>query len=271
MPAFRTAAGAVHLWNEVPDSLPLRLPCGGCLGCRTAQAKAWTLRCQLELSSHDRAAFATLTYDEEHCPPTLRRRDLQLFIKRTRKALGNKRALRFFSCGEYGERTLRPHYHAILYNLDDRDGDLIHDAWGQGHTKTANVTRASIAYTAGYTAKKIGWRETAAEERIDYSTGEIYKWQPPFLQMSRRPGIGGEARKYKNSWRLFAIHDGTRMPVPRFLHEAWKQQATPLQLEDLLYEKSQLAAKKTINDDSLKAAEQIAIAKQYLQSQRRNL
>lgn len=271
MPAFRAPSGAISLWKEVSDSLPLRLPCGGCLGCRTAQAKAWALRCQLELKDHERAAFTTLTYDDNHLPATLSRRHLQLFLKRARKVLGSGRSLRFFASGEYGETNYRPHYHAILYGVDERDRDLLHDAWGSGHTKTANVTPAAIAYTAGYTSKKIGFRELEASDQIDYSTGEIYRWQPPFLQMSRRPGIGGKAREFINSWRLYAINNGQKMPVPRFLHNAWKLHATPAQLEELAFEKSQLANIRDSSEPRLKAAELIAISKQNLQASARHL
>lgn len=271
LPAFRTDHGEISLWKEVPDSSPLRLPCGGCIGCRTAQARAWALRCQLELQQHSKAAFATLTYDDEHLPVTLSKRHLQLFIKRARKALGRARCLRFFASGEYGETTHRPHYHALLYGLDTRDAELVFQMWKAGYTSLSDVTPGRIAYCAGYTSKKIGFRAEAGS-RTDYTTGELYEWQPPFIQMSRRPGIGGEARQYTNSWRLYAISNGKQMPVPTFLHNAWKNQATTLEVEDLEYEKSKLRAKSSdLSEKRLKAGELIAIAKQSLEGQRRQL
>lgn len=271
IPAFRTRFGQISLHKEVRDSLPLRLPCGTCNGCRASQASAWALRCHLELQDHDRAAHTTLTFDNEHCPPTLARRDLQLYLKRARKALGPKRPIRYFASGEYGEHNKRPHYHLLLFGADQRDSDLLQRTWGAGYAKTKEITPATIAYVAGYTAKKISDRMATAHDRIDYTTGEIYRWQPPFIQMSRRPGIGGSARQYVNSWRLYAVHDGQRMPVPRFLHQAWKDQATPRQLEDLLYEKSQLALNRDSSEQRLEAAEQIAMAKQHLQGEKRHL
>lgn len=266
LPAYRTSSGSVVLWKEQVDSVPLRLPCGGCLGCRKAQARSWALRCYLELERHDRASFTTLTYDDVHVPVTLSKRHLQLFLKRARKAMPG--ALRFFASGEYGELNGRPHYHAILYGTED--GELVDDAWNAGHTKTVRVTPKAIAYVAGYSAKKIGWRELSGEERVDYSTGEIYRWQPPFIQMSRRPGIGGHARQWASSWRSFAVYNGVRQPVPRFLHEAWKAQASPLELEDLVYEKSKLSRKDS-SAERLQAAEAVLIAQQRFQSERRSL
>lgn len=266
--AFQQPDGSISIGKETADSLPLHLPCGGCLGCRTAKAKAWALRCHLELQDHRDTTFNTLTYDEQHKPLTLVRRHLQLFIKRLRSATATP--IRFFGCGEYGETTARPHYHAILYGTSERDRDLIQRCWPYGHTRTERITPARIAYAAGYTAEKIGDRYHAAHERVDPDTGEVFTYQPPFIQMSRRPGIGGAARAHVSSWRLFAVHNGTRQPVPRFLHEAWKKQATKQQIEELLYEKSQIAMKNADKlKTELKTAELIAIKKQELKALKR--
>lgn len=280
IPAHRTGSGTITLHKEPPDSREaLSLPCGTCIGCRTSAARAWSLRCQLELQIHKHATFTTLTYEDEKLPPTLRRRDLQLFLKRLRKRLDTRR-LRFFAAGEYGEQNQRPHYHAILYGARENDRDLIHDTWGAGFTQTVAVTPAAIAYTAGYCAKKISWRQEADQERIDYKTGEVYHWQPPFLQMSRRPGIGGHARQqYTNSWRLFAVdYNATRLAVPRFLRKAWDELASLDQnsykseaIEQRDYETWQNTLTRDKSQPRLQAAEQIAIAQQQIRAQNRKL
>lgn len=89
--------------------------------------------------------------------------------------------------------------------------------------------------------------------------------------MSRRPGIGAQARQWVNSWRLFAINNGTKMPVPRYLHQAWLDQASPTDLEDLLTEKRLYAAKRATSPMQLQAAEKIAKAKKAVQASRRKL
>lgn len=269
IPAWRTATGEILLSKEAPDSYQLRLPCGGCLGCRKAQALAWALRCQLELQEHDHAVFTTLTYSDDHLPITLEKRHVQLWLKRLRKSI--PRPIRYFASGEYGERTERPHYHAIVYGVAHQEGQTLSETWGLGNVRTYPVTPASIAYVAGYTSKKIGFKQRAKPEQVDPETGEVYTWQPPFIQMSRKPGIGGTARKWADSWRMYAIHNGRQIPVPRYLHEAWKEQATTEQREELLYEKSQIALRRHTTTEQLAAAEQIAVAKQAIQADRRKL
>lgn len=285
IPAYRDRAhGIIQLHHDFNPtrigSDSLQLPCGTCIECRRAQAKAWALRCTLEYSQHQRVAFTTLTYDDDHLPLTLRKRDLQLFLKRARQRLArNKtsaRALRFFASGEYGETTNRPHYHAILFGADKRDSALIQDTWALGFTSTEHATPASIAYTAGYCAKKLTdnyrrWWPEHMYERINYETGEVYRYQPPFLQMSRRPGIGGAARQFTNSWRDHAILNGAKLAVPRFLRKAWDELASPEEQEQLSYETYKKTALTDTSPERLQALKQIALAKQQLAAAKRKL
>lgn len=266
--AWRTPTGEISLSKEEANYIQqLKLPCGGCLGCRTAYAQAWALRCQLELQQHQSAVFTTLTYDDEHLPLTLQKEALPLWLKRLRK---NYRAqqIRFFASAEYGEHTQRPHYHALLYGLSMADERMVERTWGLGHTHTEPITPARIAYTAGYCQKKIGYKRYG-HERVDPLTGEVYEWEPPFKLMSRRPGIGGDARKWAQSWRLYAVKDGHKMAVPRFLHEAWKAQATIREKEQLHYEKYLLTLNRDNSKEKLRTAEIIAEAKQKQQAEKR--
>lgn len=254
------------------------IPCGKCLGCREAKAKEWALRCRLELQEHDAAAFTTLTYNNEKLPPTLQKRDLQLFLKRLRKRFNGRktnRNVRFFACGEYGERTHRPHYHAILFSASKEDAETIQQAWTWGNAHTMNATPATINYVAGYTAKKIGEGREQQEERVNPETGEVYDYQPPFIQMSRggktgKKGIGGDARdRHTNSWRKCAIVNGQTQAVPRYLHEAWKKTATTEQLEQLEDEKYETRKQIVQTKQQREAAEQIAITNQEIKAARR--
>ena len=114
---------------DCPDLI--QIPCGHCIGCRLEYSRQWANRCLLELKDHDSAYFVTLTYNDWHVPmshytdpmtgefcdaQTLRKRDYQLFMKRLRKAFPGQQ-IRFYAAGEYGPKTYRPHYHAILFGL----------------------------------------------------------------------------------------------------------------------------------------------------------
>lgn len=260
--AKRTPLGGVVLVRKMDDSFydlshepdTLWLPCGKCIGCRKARAREWALRCTLEASQHDRLCWSTLTYDDAHLPPTLQRRHLQLWFKRMRKRLGSV-GIRFFATGEYGERTFRPHYHAILFGLEE-SSSVPQAAWPHGFVRVDPLTPAAISYVAGYCSKKLGWSDYDREERIDYATGEVYKYQPPFVQMSRRPGIGGAARAFRASWRSYAVLNGRRMPVPRFLHASWREGATDEDVKQLEAERAEL--RRDISLYSLMAGEATA-------------
>lgn len=185
------------------------------------------------------------------------------------------RALRFFACGEYGERNHRPHYHALVFGLPPTRayGEEVEESWGKGFTRTEPITPARIAYVAGYVAKKVGWKLEKGE-RLDPETGELYEYQPPFVIMSRGgrngKGLASEARKkYWMSWRLHAVYEGQPIPVPRYLHQEWLSNATETQILKLKEEKLSLARDST--KDRLKAAELQAIARQRLSSERRTL
>lgn len=244
------------------------------MGCERDKNRAWMLRAHLELKEHKAAAFTTLTYAPESLPPTLQKRHLQLFLKRLRRQRQRSKAtaIRFFASGEYGEKDGRPHYHAILFGASREDAEDIQKAWPHGHAFTVNATEAAIAYVAGYTAKKQGQRQQAKEERVDEETGEVYTFQPPFLQMSLKPGIGGAARdKFTQSWRSFAVHNGTKQPVPRFLHEAWKKQATTQQLEKLEEEKNEIRKKHGKTETQRRAEELIALKEMEMRRDKRRI
>lgn len=259
--AARTSLGGVALCRKTHPAFydqqaanRLLLPCGSCLGCRKARAREWALRCTLELSQHDRFCWTTLTYDREHKPPALRKDHLSGFLKRLRRRLDSDGTrVRFFASGEYGEQRGRPHYHAILYGVAT-DNVAIQAAWPFGHARIDPLTKAAISYVAGYVNKKIGFKESR-EERIDYITGECYMHEPPFVLMSRRPGIGAHARRFTASWRSHAVLNGSPMPVPRFLHEAWKGQATEEEILELQQEKQRLIRAQTRESLEAKAME----------------
>lgn len=257
LPAWRTPAGSVVLREPYPrpdGTIRLHVPCSRCIGCRMAQARAWAVRCKLELQVHDAACWVTLTYDEAHVPPTLHKGHLQKWLKRVRAHYDDRR-VRFFACGEYGERFGRPHYHSIIFGVGRRESAGLVAKWAMGGVQVDELSPAAIAYVCGYQLKKAGERDRlemggrvpydydgpSSGPYVDRKTGEMYRnaivHEPPFLQMSRNPGIGGHARDFWRSWRSSSIWSGKEVPVPRYLHQAWKNKASVEELLQLEEEK----------------------------------
>ena len=165
----------------------LNVPCGHCLECRREHSRSWAVRLALELEHSSSCYFITLTYSDEFNPGFLDKGSLSRFLKRLRAYEHNHCAdgIRFFACGERGDRTGRPHYHLIIFNafFDDlvllsKNGPLFTSValdrlWGLGNVVVAEANFATMSYVSGYVLKKA------------YGRGS-----DEFILMSRRPGLG---------------------------------------------------------------------------------
>jgi len=185
-------------FSEKKDHREIEIPCGQCIGCRINRQQMWAFRCLAEASLSPHNWFLTLTYDDANLPPRgeLRHRDWQLFAKRVRRALG---PFRYLMCGEYGEQTKRPHYHALLFGLDLPDVDrfsvrrgypvfksaTLARLWGRGLHEIGTVTPQSARYCSGYVLK-----DCSAPTWLDDTTGELMSLKAPYGRMSLRPGLG---------------------------------------------------------------------------------
>ena len=134
-------------------------------------------------------------------------------MKRLRKKYKNKK-IRYYHCGEYGDKNFRPHYHAIIFGLEFDDQKLftvnngeklytsekLEKLWPFGFSTIGTVTFESAAYVARYVMKKVNGKNAKNHyERVDSNTGEIYSLVPEYNTMSRRPGIAsGWFDKYKD-------------------------------------------------------------------------
>lgn len=181
------------------SDLPVVIPCGRCRGCRLEKVRQWAMRCVHEASLHEENCFVTLTYNDKHLPDggSLRKKDFQDFMKRLRSRFDD-RVIRFYHCGEYGEKSERPHYHALLFGFDFADkvywttregypvwrSDTLESLWPFGLSEIGAVTFESAAYCVRYVMKKL---ISASEEEIRARYGDR---EPEYATMSRRPGIG---------------------------------------------------------------------------------
>lgn len=180
---------------EAYKDRPLPVPCGKCVGCKLEKARQWAMRCMHEASMWEDNVFLTLTYDDEHLPSngSLCPEHMVKFLKRLRRRYVHQ--IRFFQCGEYGEKLQRPHHHVILFNHDFDDKRLLRSGgdknrlyeskelsrlWPYGMHSIGAVTFQTAGYIARYTLKKV---DTGADE---WYNGKVRE----YLTMSRRPGIG---------------------------------------------------------------------------------
>lgn len=144
-------------------------PCGKCPACLRRRQAAWVFRLEQEQQRATSSAFLTLTYDEQNLPwsvggyPTLNTRDHQSFMKRLRTTIQRKfkshvAKIKYYSVGEYGGDTHRPHMHSIMFNLPNdylRHPELLEREWQKGAVDVGTVTVGSIAYVTGYMSKTL--------------------------------------------------------------------------------------------------------------------
>lgn len=188
-----------------------------------------------EASMHDENCFVTQTYAPEHLPPygSLRKRDFQLFMKRLRKEIA-PRKVRYFHAGEYGDDSLRPHYHTLFFgwSFPDkffwslRNGHVVFRSavlerlWPYGHSEIGSVTSQSAAYVAQYCQKKLnGVEADQLYKRLDPESGELVEVEPEYGTMSRRPGIGSTwYEKYSKEVSVndSVVANGKEMRPPKY-------------------------------------------------------
>lgn len=195
---------------------PIEVACGKCLECLQQKSNEWAHRIVDECKQHDQNCFVTLTYNEANKPVdgSVSRRELQLFLKRLRKAIDVP--IRFFACGEYGKKALRPHYHvivfgwwpddAIFWERDSKGSDLfrsptLEKVWPKGFSSVGHVTIDSAKYCAKYLQKM----QKLPKELM-----------PPFTQMSLRPGIGYYSIDPRCLTADRVYHNGKSVKVPRY-------------------------------------------------------
>lgn len=205
---------------------PYLIPCGKCEGCRIDQSREWASRIVMEMLYYkDSSYFVTLTYDSDPSfwpenfrnhngtliypdaepllndavpgsPMVLRKSHLQDFYKRFRKRfLGDE--LRYYSCGEYGSKNFRPHFHICMMGVPLLDlyafgksktgavlyrSPTLEKVWPFGYVALAPLNYSTAAYTARYCQKKA--------HGFDKDYFSSLGLTPEFTNMSTKPGLG---------------------------------------------------------------------------------
>jgi len=232
---------AFHLPNtnrEAATWRALDIPCGICILCRQEQARQWAVRISHEAQMHEESCFITLTYDEKNLPEWggLEYDHLVKFWKKMRKQLGRK--LRYFAVGEYGDASLRPHYHACVFGHAFKEGStIVQDRpqlwvspvlaglWGHGQHRIGALTFETAQYTASYVLKKMQKKQQYV--RVDEESGELIPLEQPRSFMSKNLG--------KEWWRLYGRHVSAhdlvvingRIQKPPKAYDRWLEKERP--------------------------------------------
>lgn len=229
------------------------LPCRKCNECLITMRREWTVRSIAEGMLHKSMVFITLTYDDNNLKiaetitadgeiynhATLDHEHWQKFMRRLRNAYPDKK-LRFFMCGEYGTRTFRPHYHAIIYGIGlndikdlkvwnrNKNGDLLYKSdyislniWQKGFVVIGDCEVSSCCYVAGYVDKKF----SNTRGKKFYEMTEIL---PPYVKSSNRPGLGRlwfdeHIEDYNSLYDYISVSLGLQEPIKLYLTENWKK------------------------------------------------
>lgn len=157
----------------------INVPCGQCVECKKSYVKGWVFRIMNEYKSKNTrsAYFLTLTYDDESLfnpdnnlisadgEMQLNYKHHQLYMKKLRKSYEKtSNRIKYFTVGEYGDKSDRPHFHSIIFNADQQN---ILDSWPYGSVHFGKVSESSVGYTLKYAFKRIGrvhksdWKEVS--------------------------------------------------------------------------------------------------------------
>lgn len=265
--------------------MPLfQLPCGKCIECRLDYARQWAIRCVHEASTWENNIFLTLTYSEENLKSDrLILKDFQEFIqklrdkiladylkeksitkeqwktvsKTERKEIYGKIRISYFVTGEYGDKTKRPHWHAIIFNYRPTDAtygyttannDIVHysetidNLWKNGRSEFGSVTMDSAGYCARYAAKKLSH---GRDQEHNYN---------PISKKSSKYAIGRRwlEKNYQDVFSngkllLIQKNETITAPIPRY-YERWLKKEKPTEYRRYLDVKSAKETKRQIQE-----------------------
>lgn len=257
--AFRPANGGPIRFKPPSDGrayTPIQIPCGYCILCREEHARQAAVRIVHESMMHDRNCFITLSYNDTHLPTHngLQYSDLRKFIKRMRNRMGK---FRFYAVGEYGDRSMRPHYHACVFGMDFTEDMIVlkekphrlwtspylEEAWGLGMVSVGALTFETARYTASYVTKKLKSKQQYV--RVDEETGELIPLEQPRAVMSDNIG--------KEWWKLWrqGVEDHDRVIIngrpqkPPKAYDKWLKESNEQKMEEIKTARKKKAKKST--------------------------
>lgn len=176
------------------------VPCGKCMACLKDYQNSWSVRIQEEFRNYGYGYFFTLTYNDDTVPTVVDtdsgrlyqsvcKSHVQDWIKRFRTRLSRKtgqaKEIKYFITSEYGPRTLRPHYHGVIFGVDDIEFRLLLNDWTE---KYGFATYKLIPqYRCGGASRYVAKYCSKGFFRNPYEEQKIVR--PTFHLVSKRFGL----------------------------------------------------------------------------------
>lgn len=197
------------------------VPCGRCGFCLSNKRKEWSFRLQKEARQHENTLFVTLTYSDSNIRTlddintitgecrtfqVLDKNDLRKFMKRIRKEHDkySDSKIKYYAVGEYGSKSNRPHYHALIFGLDPRV--VISEKWHLGLVDVGSVTMDSIDYITKYCINRHDFKHYLV---------------PPFTSISNGIGLKHLEENYEHYKKAETVRGGRgyRQKMPRYYQD----------------------------------------------------
>lgn len=204
--------------------------CGACPECLLKRANVWALRSVYEAREHVHSCMVTLTYDdyvydsyghligERVSDLTVCKRDVQLFIKRLRKwysVFNPGCKIKYLLSAEYGKRTHRAHYHAILFGV--RFPDLVkYKKSKRGNIIYKSKTLTDLWHNGICTVDSININGSVARYCTKYCAKD--RSDDTFMLVSQKVGLNGLVRDFNG--KSYVI-EGREYPIPRIVWNAY--------------------------------------------------
>lgn len=250
----------------------IQVPCGKCFDCLRHKQNDWTIRILSQFKKFGYGIFFTLTYNNDSVPcvvdsdsgclyHSVCKSHIQGWLKRFRSRCYRKHGkdfrLSYFITSEYGPRTLRPHYHGLIFGVDKFDFiEFALNDWQSNYGFTSfnvipcNLASASARYVSKYCSKGFFENPLISQKIVEPTFhlvskhfGESYvddmaSWH---LGLDKRQDNLFKLDKYKILGERQNIRiNGFSYRMPRYLKEKiyGKKSFTSRKVSDYLHEKS---------------------------------
>ena len=253
--------------------------CGKCDTCRRERAQEWAIKLINEAKYHKEACFITLTFDNKilldknskarkyGANPSFvfnidnSKEYFKKFIKRLRKKYKNKK-ISFYHVGEYGEKTKRPHHHAIVYGINFKEDRIpmelsksgkeqywsktLNELWACGRTSIQDLNSNNTIYICQYSLKKFKNKDERYKTIFSFSNRS--KISTKWIRRNYNEIIKGYLED--NEGKKFRIPQSYKDCLKKSKHEKHKR-AFRL-YEQNLYENMKLNTKEQIEQQKKK-------------------